>query len=54
MPVEIADSVDAIVDSCRDAARAGDHVLVMSNAAFGGIHQRLLDALRERDAENRR
>jgi UDP-N-acetylmuramate: L-alanyl-gamma-D-glutamyl-meso-diaminopimelate ligase len=26
-------------------ARAGDHVLVMSNGAFGGIHQKLLDAL---------
>ena len=26
-------------------ARAGDRVLVMSNGGFGGVHQRLLDAL---------
>jgi UDP-N-acetylmuramate: L-alanyl-gamma-D-glutamyl-meso-diaminopimelate ligase len=24
----------------------GDHVLVMSNGGFGGIHQKLLDALK--------
>jgi UDP-N-acetylmuramate: L-alanyl-gamma-D-glutamyl-meso-diaminopimelate ligase len=27
------------------AARSGDHILVMSNGSFGGVHQRLLDAL---------
>jgi UDP-N-acetylmuramate: L-alanyl-gamma-D-glutamyl-meso-diaminopimelate ligase len=27
------------------AARPGDHVLVMSNGGFGGVHQKLLDAL---------
>jgi UDP-N-acetylmuramate: L-alanyl-gamma-D-glutamyl-meso-diaminopimelate ligase len=26
-------------------AQAGDHILVMSNGGFGGIHQKLLDAL---------
>jgi UDP-N-acetylmuramate: L-alanyl-gamma-D-glutamyl-meso-diaminopimelate ligase len=26
-------------------ARSGDHVLVMSNGGFGGVHRRLLDAL---------
>ena len=26
-------------------ARPGDHIVVMSNGAFGGIHQRLLDRL---------
>ena len=26
-------------------ARAGDHVLVMSNGGFGGIHDKLLAAL---------
>ncbi|RCS56721.1 UDP-N-acetylmuramate:L-alanyl-gamma-D-glutamyl-meso-diaminopimelate ligase [Parvibium lacunae] len=31
-------------------ARPGDHILVMSNGGFGGIHQRLLDALAERYA----
>ncbi|CPP90947.1 UDP-N-acetylmuramate:L-alanyl-gamma-D-glutamyl-meso-diaminopimelate ligase [Bordetella pertussis] len=27
------------------AARPGDHVLVMSNGGFGGVHGKLLDAL---------
>jgi UDP-N-acetylmuramate: L-alanyl-gamma-D-glutamyl-meso-diaminopimelate ligase len=31
----------------RDA-RAGDHVLVMSNGGFGGVHEKLLDALASR------
>jgi UDP-N-acetylmuramate: L-alanyl-gamma-D-glutamyl-meso-diaminopimelate ligase len=28
------------------AARAGDHVLTMSNGGFGGIHAKLMSALR--------
>jgi UDP-N-acetylmuramate: L-alanyl-gamma-D-glutamyl-meso-diaminopimelate ligase len=27
------------------AARPGDHVLCMSNGSFGGIHDKLLEAL---------
>jgi len=27
------------------AARSGDHVLCMSNGGFGGIHDKLLEAL---------
>jgi UDP-N-acetylmuramate: L-alanyl-gamma-D-glutamyl-meso-diaminopimelate ligase len=34
----------------RDA-RPGDSVLVMSNGGFGGVHQKLLDALAERAKE---
>nr|WP_308388820.1 UDP-N-acetylmuramate:L-alanyl-gamma-D-glutamyl-meso-diaminopimelate ligase [Acidithiobacillus sp. AMEEHan] len=33
-----------LADLCRDA-RSGDQILVMSNGAFGGIHERLLQAL---------
>jgi UDP-N-acetylmuramate: L-alanyl-gamma-D-glutamyl-meso-diaminopimelate ligase len=29
-------------------AQAGDHILCMSNGGFGGIHQKLLAALRAR------
>jgi UDP-N-acetylmuramate: L-alanyl-gamma-D-glutamyl-meso-diaminopimelate ligase len=32
------------------AARPGDHVLVMSNGSFGGIHGQLLERLRARVA----
>jgi UDP-N-acetylmuramate: L-alanyl-gamma-D-glutamyl-meso-diaminopimelate ligase len=28
-------------------ARTGDHVLMMSNGGFGGIHAKLLDALHQ-------
>jgi UDP-N-acetylmuramate: L-alanyl-gamma-D-glutamyl-meso-diaminopimelate ligase len=32
--------------------RPGDHVLIMSNGGFGGLHQRLLDALTAREADH--
>jgi UDP-N-acetylmuramate: L-alanyl-gamma-D-glutamyl-meso-diaminopimelate ligase len=38
---------DDIVRQVAAEARPGDHVLVMSNGGFEGIHQRLLDALRD-------
>ena len=39
------DRLDALVADVVAAARPGDHVLVMSNGGFGGVHQKLLDAL---------
>jgi UDP-N-acetylmuramate: L-alanyl-gamma-D-glutamyl-meso-diaminopimelate ligase len=44
-PAVVADSVDALVAELARDARPGDHVLVMSNGGFGGIHARLLAAL---------
>jgi UDP-N-acetylmuramate: L-alanyl-gamma-D-glutamyl-meso-diaminopimelate ligase len=41
----IAHATQDIVDAVVELARPGDHVLVMSNGGFEGIHQRLLDAL---------
>ena len=38
-------SVDSIVDLLAEQVRPGDHILVMSNGAFGGIHQKILTAL---------
>ena len=40
--------LDALVSAVSAEARAGDHVLVMSNGAFGGIHARLLERLAAR------
>jgi UDP-N-acetylmuramate: L-alanyl-gamma-D-glutamyl-meso-diaminopimelate ligase len=37
--------VDAIVAGLAGAAREGDTIALLSNGAFGGIHQKLLDAL---------
>jgi UDP-N-acetylmuramate: L-alanyl-gamma-D-glutamyl-meso-diaminopimelate ligase len=39
------DELPALVDAVTAAARPGDSVLVMSNGGFGGVHQKLLDAL---------
>jgi UDP-N-acetylmuramate: L-alanyl-gamma-D-glutamyl-meso-diaminopimelate ligase len=38
-------ALDALVAAVVARAQTGDHVLVMSNGGFGGIHQKLLDAL---------
>jgi UDP-N-acetylmuramate: L-alanyl-gamma-D-glutamyl-meso-diaminopimelate ligase len=37
--------LDALVAAVVAQAREGDRVLVMSNGAFGGIHERLLSRL---------
>lgn len=39
------DQIDFLVKAIVDAAQPGDHILVMSNGGFGGIHQKLLEAL---------
>lgn len=39
------DDLPALVRAVAAAARPGDHVLVMSNGGFGGVHGKLLDAL---------
>lgn len=39
------DDLSALVEAVATAAKPGDTVLVMSNGGFGGIHQKLLDAL---------
>jgi UDP-N-acetylmuramate: L-alanyl-gamma-D-glutamyl-meso-diaminopimelate ligase len=39
------DDLSALVEAVASAAKPGDSILVMSNGGFGGIHQKLLDAL---------
>ena len=41
--------VDAIVEHVATGAHAGDVVVIMSNGGFGGIHEKLLEALRGRE-----
>ena len=41
----VADDLGALVKAIVAEARPGDHILVMSNGSFGGIHGKLLDAL---------
>lgn len=47
----VRDTLDGLVAAVVGQARDGDHVLVMSNGGFGGIHDKLLAALRERPAD---
>ena len=41
----VEDDLDQLVSRIVTAARPGDHILVMSNGGFGGIHGKLLNAL---------
>ncbi|MEN9375068.1 MAG: hypothetical protein RL710_225, partial [Pseudomonadota bacterium] len=41
----VADNIDALVSLVKANARAGDHIICMSNGSFGGIHQKLLESL---------
>jgi UDP-N-acetylmuramate: L-alanyl-gamma-D-glutamyl-meso-diaminopimelate ligase len=42
----VAGSVDEVIAQVVAAAQAGDHVLCMSNGGFGGIHAKLISALK--------
>jgi UDP-N-acetylmuramate: L-alanyl-gamma-D-glutamyl-meso-diaminopimelate ligase len=46
--VSCQDDLQALVQEVVSCARPGDHVLVMSNGGFGGIHSKLLSALAAR------
>ena len=38
-------NIDDVVGQLVSQSKAGDHIVVMSNGGFGGIHQKILDAL---------
>ncbi|MTC61295.1 UDP-N-acetylmuramate:L-alanyl-gamma-D-glutamyl-meso-diaminopimelate ligase [Providencia rustigianii] len=40
--------VDTLANMVIDTAQPGDHILVMSNGGFGGIHEKLLDGLKKK------
>jgi len=44
------DDIEHLVAHITETARAGDHVLIMSNGAFGGLHEKLLHSLQQRHA----
>jgi UDP-N-acetylmuramate: L-alanyl-gamma-D-glutamyl-meso-diaminopimelate ligase len=39
------DDLTLMLSAISKEAQSGDHILIMSNGGFGGIHQKLLDAL---------
>jgi len=38
----VEDDLDKLIEAITAAARPGDHILVMSNGGFGGVHDKLL------------
>ncbi|MGS5085366.1 UDP-N-acetylmuramate:L-alanyl-gamma-D-glutamyl-meso-diaminopimelate ligase [Hydrogenophaga sp. A37] len=42
----VAPNIDELVSQVVSAVRGGDHIVCMSNGGFGGVHARLLAALR--------
>ncbi|MEO0004352.1 MAG: hypothetical protein RLZZ22_2044 [Pseudomonadota bacterium] len=42
---QVADDIDRLIEQVMAAVQPGDQLLCMSNGGFGGIHQKLLDAL---------
>jgi UDP-N-acetylmuramate: L-alanyl-gamma-D-glutamyl-meso-diaminopimelate ligase len=44
----VHDRLDPLVEELARVLRAGDHVLVMSNGAFGAIHDKLITRLAAR------
>ncbi|MNH32690.1 UDP-N-acetylmuramate:L-alanyl-gamma-D-glutamyl-meso-diaminopimelate ligase [compost metagenome] len=44
-PAHWSADLGTLVDMIVRTAQPGDHILVMSNGGFGGIHDRLLEAL---------
>ena len=43
---QVADNIEQLLAQVKAAVRPGDHLLCMSNGGFGGIHARLLEALK--------
>ena len=41
----VSEDMNTLIHAIVQTAKSGDHILVMSNGGFGGIHQKLLDAL---------
>ena len=42
------DDLTMLVQAIKQAAKPSDHILVMSNGGFGGVHQKILDSLAEK------
>ena len=40
------EDIDVMVQAIVAKAQPGDHIVVMSNGGFGGVHQKLLEALK--------
>lgn len=44
-PTALYEDVDSIIQHLVPKLHAGDHIVIMSNSGFGGIHKKLIDAI---------
>ncbi len=44
-PTQVCHDVNQLVTNLAKQVQPGDHILIMSNTGFGGVHAKLLDAL---------
>ncbi|MCF6209545.1 MAG: UDP-N-acetylmuramate:L-alanyl-gamma-D-glutamyl-meso-diaminopimelate ligase [Gammaproteobacteria bacterium] len=49
---QVFDDIDRLAVHIAETARCGDHVVIMSNGAFGGLHEKLLHLLGIRKGNN--
>jgi UDP-N-acetylmuramate: L-alanyl-gamma-D-glutamyl-meso-diaminopimelate ligase len=42
------DDLSALVNAVAKESQPGDHILVMSNGGFGGVHQKILTAIQKK------
>jgi len=46
--LQIYPSIERIIQQLLETVQAGDQIVIMSNGGFGGIHQKLIQALQQR------
>ena len=46
-PARVFEALDALIGALVAESRPGDHILIMSNGGFGGIHDKLIARLKE-------
>ncbi len=44
---QVFENLENLVAAIAKIAKSGDHILVMSNGGFGGVHQKILDSLND-------
>jgi len=45
---QVFTDINTIVENVISTARSGDHILIMSNGGFGGLHDKLLQSLEQK------
>jgi UDP-N-acetylmuramate: L-alanyl-gamma-D-glutamyl-meso-diaminopimelate ligase len=45
---QVAANIDELVTQVMAQVQSGDHLLCMSNGGFGGVHDHLLNALKQK------